>query len=117
MPDLWCFSSGRLSPTETTRPATFTKNVSRQLLPSDGDERQSVQSEIVIPHRTLIIPSSIPGKSIEIPLGSVSLNSSRQDLSYPRHDRSRSPKTEHGQSQMEKLTQRLKNLGEFSFLS
>ncbi|KAJ1362523.1 hypothetical protein KIN20_022108, partial [Parelaphostrongylus tenuis] len=110
MPDLWCFSSGRLSPTETVKSATFTRNPSRQVLSSDDDERQSVQSEIVIPHRTLIIPSSVPGKTIEIPLGGVSLSSSRQNLNHPRHDRSRSPKTEHAQSQMEKLTQRLKNL-------
>lgn len=109
MPDLWCFSSGRLSPTET-KPTPFTKNSSRTLHSSDDDERQSIHSDIIVPHRTLIIPSSVPGKTIEIPLGSASLNSSRQDLAYSRHDRSRSPKTEHNQSQMEKLTQRLKNL-------
>ncbi|WKX91384.1 hypothetical protein Q1695_009882 [Nippostrongylus brasiliensis] len=98
MPDLWCFSSGRLSPSDARPPP---------LLSSDEDEHRSIRSSRsdVSPQRTLVIPSSIPGKTIEIPLGSVSLNSSRQDLL--RHDRERSPKPE---SQMEKLTQRLKNL-------
>ncbi|KAK5977680.1 hypothetical protein GCK32_011212 [Trichostrongylus colubriformis] len=100
-------SSGRLSPTDTT---THPKNsTSQPLLTSDDDERRSLRSDVT-PHRTLVIPSSIPGgKTIEIPLGSVSLTSSRQDLSSSRNDRDRSPKPE---SQMEKLTQRLKNLGE-----
>ncbi|KAK6025544.1 hypothetical protein OSTOST_08552, partial [Ostertagia ostertagi] len=104
MPDLWCFSSGRLSPTDATHPKNST---SQPLLSSDDDDRRSLRSDVV-PHRTLVIPSSIPGgKTIEIPLGSVSLTSSRQDLSSSRNDRERSPKPE---SQMEKLTQRLKNL-------
>lgn len=109
MPDLWCFSSGRLSPTEPVKPP----NASQPLLASDDDDRRSIRSEVA-PRRTLVIPSAIPGKTIEIPLGSVSLNSSRQDLASSKHERDRSPKPE---SQMEKLTQRLKNLGEFPHLS
>ncbi|KAK6728865.1 hypothetical protein RB195_006122 [Necator americanus] len=91
-------SSGRLSPTDARAP------ISRNS--ADEEERRSIRSDIG-PHRTLIIPSTIPGKIIEIPLGSVSLNSSRQDLMVPRNERDRSPKPE---SQMEKLTQRLRNL-------
>nr|CDJ89218.1 enhancer of filamentation 1-like [Haemonchus contortus] len=95
-------SSGRLSP--STLPKTSN---SQPQLSSDDDDRRTIRSDIS-PHRTLVIPSSVPGgKSIEIPLGSVSLSSSRQDLTFPRNDRGRSPKPE---SQMEKLTQRLKNL-------
>ncbi|EYC00910.1 hypothetical protein Y032_0112g332 [Ancylostoma ceylanicum] len=95
-------SSGRLSPTEVRAP--FARNA------ADDEERRSIRSDIS-PQRTLVIPSTIPGKTIEIPLGSVSLNSSRQDLVPPpppsRKERDGSPKPE---SQMEKLTQRLKNL-------
>ncbi|VDO82232.1 unnamed protein product [Heligmosomoides polygyrus] len=102
-------SSGRLSPTEPVKPP----NASQPLLASDDDDRRSIRSEVA-PRRTLVIPSAIPGKTIEIPLGSVSLNSSRQDLASSKHERDRSPKPE---SQMEKLTQRLKNLDQLLLTS
>ncbi|KJH53490.1 hypothetical protein DICVIV_00233 [Dictyocaulus viviparus] len=98
-------SSGRFSPTDDRKFVAYTKNSLQPLTSSDEEERRSVCSDIVTPQRTLIIPTSVPGKTIAIPLGNVSLTSSQQDLNHPRH---RSPKPG---SQMEKLTQRLKNLG------
>ncbi|CAJ0594745.1 unnamed protein product [Cylicocyclus nassatus] len=94
-------SSGRISPTDAT---PFARSSG-----ADEDAEQRSMRSDVAPHRTLIIPSTIPGKTIEIPLGTMSMNSSRQELVAPpaRNERDRSPKPE---SQMEKLTQRLKNL-------
>ncbi|PAV90993.1 hypothetical protein WR25_21487 [Diploscapter pachys] len=102
---------------------------------SDEDDRRSVRSAMTSmsdrPLRSLVIPSSVPGRSLEIPLGpgpspsrgssSLSLNGSnvrpppqnssmndevrKEQLFEPRESRE-----SHNPSQMEKLTQRLRKM-------
>lgn len=77
---------------------------------SDEEERRSVRSERS-PQRTLIIPSAVPGRTIEIPLGDAAMQRSFSQSWNPEPPRPSVPKSE---SQLERLTQRLRTLGKFS---
>ncbi|CAD6196005.1 unnamed protein product [Caenorhabditis auriculariae] len=153
---LWCHrGSGRVSPPfmeSTPPPAPVRKYVSTQQLPtttasaitttfgadsptshhqhvSSSEEDEQRRQPPPAQQRTLVLPSSVPGRTIEIPLGgSMTLNGMPSQQRARQSERSwstseqpdwksseRSP-TEH-QTQMEKLTQRLRNLAGKPFRS
>ncbi|CAI4225211.1 unnamed protein product [Auanema sp. JU1783] len=78
----------------------------------DYDNHSYSSSDTRRPARTLILPSSVPGRSIEIPLGSSNYDSVPPPL--PReHSISKERKPDSSAaSQLEKLSQRLKKLAQ-----